>query len=64
MRAIGQEIIGTGLGCFFGGVLLLAWMTHVIVCLTDGRWGFLIAGALFFPIAIIHGVGIWLGVWS
>ena len=39
------------------------WLTHIIVCLTAGKWGFLIAGALFFPIGIIHGVGIWMGVW-
>jgi hypothetical protein len=40
-----------------------AWLTHVITCLSDDRWGFLIAGALFFPIAIVHGIGIWFGVW-
>jgi hypothetical protein len=40
---------------------IAAWFTHVIVCLTAGKWGFLIAGALAFPIAIIHGVMIWFG---
>ncbi|NTF17431.1 hypothetical protein G6L37_03265 [Agrobacterium rubi] len=39
-----------------------AWMTHVVFCIIEGRWGFLIAGALAFPIAIIHGVLIWLGL--
>ena len=39
------------------------WLTHVVVCLSTGQWGFLIAGAIFFPIAIIHGIGIWLGIW-
>lgn len=43
------------------GSSFAAWLTHVIVCLINGQWGFLIAGALFFPIAIIHGVMIWLG---
>lgn len=38
-----------------------AWLTHVITCFSDGLWGFLIAGALFFPVAIVHGVGLWLG---
>lgn len=42
---------------------IAAWLTHVIVCLLAGSWGFLVAGALFFPIAIVHGFGIWLGVW-
>ena len=40
-----------------------AWLTHVITCFSDERWGFLIAGALFFPIAIVHGIGVWLGAW-
>jgi len=43
--------------------MIAAWMTHVIVCLKLGLWGFLIAGALVFPIAIIHGIGIWFGLW-
>lgn len=55
-------------GCLFyvvlGCTLLAAWFTHIIVCLSDDRWGFLIAGALFFPIAIIHGLGIWFGFFT
>lgn len=48
-----------------GGLIALsafgAWLTHVVTCLSDGSWGYLIAGAVFFPIGIIHGFGIWLG---
>ncbi len=40
-----------------------AWLTHLIVCFGDERWGFLIAGAIMFPIAIVHGIGIWFGAW-
>lgn len=40
-----------------------AWLTHVIYCIADKEWGFLIAGAIAFPIGIIHGFGIWFGVW-
>lgn len=43
--------------------LFAAWLTHVISCFSDDRWGFLIAGALFFPVAVVHGVGIWFGSW-
>jgi ABC-type phosphate/phosphonate transport system permease subunit len=39
-----------------------AWITHIVVCLQTAAWGFLIAGAIVFPIAWIHGTGIWLGV--
>ncbi len=44
-----------------GIALLGAWMTHVIVCLTAGAWGYLIAGAIFFPVAVVHGVMLWFG---
>lgn len=40
-----------------------AWLTHVFVCLAAGKWGFLIAGAIIIPIAVIHGWGIWFGFW-
>ena len=38
-----------------------AWLTHIVTCLTAGKWGFLIAGAIFAPIGVVHGVMIWLG---
>ena len=41
--------------------VILAWFTHIIVCLKTASWGFLIAGAIFFPVAWVHGTGIWLG---
>jgi hypothetical protein len=43
-------------------IAFCAWLTHVITCLGTAAWGFLIAGAIVFPIAIIHGIGIWIGV--
>ena len=39
-----------------------AWLTHVIVCIQEELWGFLIAGALLAPIGIIHGFMIWFGL--
>jgi hypothetical protein len=39
-----------------------AWVTHIVVCLQTAAWGFLIAGAILFPIAWIHGTGIWFGI--
>lgn len=44
-------------------VSVMAWFTHLYECFTEERWGFLIAGAIFFPIAIIHGIGVWIGIW-
>jgi hypothetical protein len=44
-------------------VSFAAWITHIVVCLKAGSWGFLIAGAILPPIGVIHGVGCWFGVW-
>ena len=52
-----SELIGIGLILW----VVLAWFTHIIVCLKTASWGFLIAGAIFFPVAFVHGTGIWLG---
>ena len=41
--------------------IIASWLTHIFVCLQAGKWGFLIAGAIVFPIAWIHGTGIWFG---
>lgn len=39
----------------------LAWLTHVIACISTAKWVFLLAGAIFFPIGCVHGTGIWFG---
>jgi len=57
------NFIGWLIGSVIGLWASAAWLTHVVVCLIAGKWGFLIAGALMFPIAIIHGTGIWFGAW-
>jgi hypothetical protein len=46
-----------------GPLVLAAWLQHVYTCFTEDRWGILIAGAIFLPIWIIHGFGIWFGFW-
>lgn len=50
---------------FFGIALIVwviaAWITHIVVCLKAASWGFLLAGAVFFPIAWIYGTGVWFG---
>ena len=43
--------------------LVASWLTHVFVCIKAASWGFLIAGAIFFPVAVIHGTGVWFGAW-
>lgn len=55
------EVIGFLFGIAMFLVPVAAWITHVVICLKTGAWGFLIAGAILFPIGIIHGVGLWFG---
>ena len=38
---------------------IAAWFTHIFTCFAESMWGFLIAGALFFPIGILHGFYLW-----
>ncbi|MFA9261847.1 MAG: hypothetical protein ACEQSB_00605 [Undibacterium sp.] len=63
-RKIGMK---SNFGClFFAAIpmlLIAAWFTHIFVCLKAAAWGLLIGGAIFFPVGIIHGVGVWFGVW-
>lgn len=44
-------------------IMITGWITHLYVCFTEERWGFLIAGAIMFPIGVIHGFGRLMGVW-
>lgn len=60
---LGKFKAGLGIFILLGVAAIAAWLTHIFECLGNGEWGFLIAGALFFPIAIIHGIGIWFGAW-
>ena len=48
------------MGYIIGISFLLAWLTHVFTCFATSAWGFLIAGAIFFPVGILHGFYIWL----
>jgi len=41
---------------------IAAWITHVITCIQTEQWVLLIVGALLAPIGVIHGWGLWLGI--
>jgi hypothetical protein len=59
--------MGQFFSSIFGVAIMIAtfagWATHLYVCFTGQLWGFLIAGAIFFPIGIVHGWGVWFGWW-
>lgn len=41
-------------------VLIGAWLTHIFTCFSEGAWGFLVAGAIFVPVGMLHGFWVWL----
>ena len=56
-----------GVGCLLAAFTMIilsipAWITHIIYCLRNDEWGFLIAGAIVAPIGVIHGWLIWFGL--
>jgi hypothetical protein len=44
------------------GAIIAAWLTHIVVCIQNESWILLLAGAVFFPIGIVHGFFSWFGV--
>jgi hypothetical protein len=63
-RDIGPMDVSTAAGI----ILVLAfayaaWLTSIVFCATNGHRDLMIAGAAFFPVGIVHGVGIWFGGW-
>lgn len=47
------------IGVFVTLTLVGAWLNHIFTCFAEGLWGFLVAGAIFFPIGIFHGFWLW-----
>jgi hypothetical protein len=54
---------GVAGGLFIGLLVFAGWLQHLYTCFTHEKLGFLIAGAIFAPVGVIHGWGIWLGIW-
>ena len=53
-------------GIYIAALLSLAacvasWVTHVLIAIQNEQWIFLIVGAFFPPIGVIHGFAVWLG---
>lgn len=50
------------IGIAFVLTSLAAWITHVIVCIHQAAWVLLAFGCIVAPVGVIHGIGVWLGV--
>jgi hypothetical protein len=40
-----------------------AWLTSIVFCAANGMRPLMITAAAFFPVGIVHGIGIWFGGW-
>ncbi|CDY76146.1 hypothetical protein BGLT_05219 [Caballeronia glathei] len=56
--------MGSFVGISIALAVVAAWLTHIADCFISHSWGLLIAGAIFFPVGIVHGFGVWCGFWS
>lgn len=66
MRAarLGAMDIQTALSILFAGAFCYAaWLTSIVFCAVSGQKPLLIASAAFFPVGIVHGIGVWFGGW-
>jgi hypothetical protein len=43
--------------------LYSAWLTSIVFSAANGLRPLLIAAAAFFPVGVVHGVGVWFGGW-
>ncbi len=54
--------IGYSLGCLGATILsIVAWITHVVYCISTANWILLLFGALIIPIGVVHGFMVWFG---
>src|SRR3954447_193251 len=44
-------------------VCYAAWLTSIVFCAANGTRPLLIASATFFPVGVVHGIGVWFGGW-
>jgi hypothetical protein len=42
--------------------IIAAWATSIVMCIHDASWALLFAVFFVPPVGVIHGAGIWIGV--
>jgi hypothetical protein len=64
MTRFGAMDLQTALAVLLGaGFCYAAWLTSIVFSAAHGARPLLIAAATFFPIGIVHGIGVWFGGW-
>jgi hypothetical protein len=46
-----------------GLFLYAAWLTSIVFASVNNMHTLLLASAAFFPIGVVHGIGVWFGGW-
>ncbi|WP_316207421.1 hypothetical protein [Bradyrhizobium sp. SZCCHNR3118] len=41
--------------------VVAGFLTHIVACIIDGRWGLLILGTIIPPLGVLDGWAIWCG---
>jgi len=44
-------------------LIYAAWLTSIVFCASNGQRPLLVASAAFFPVGVVHGIGVWFGGW-
>lgn len=59
-------LAGAGITAVLALILttIAAWITHVIVCIKASAWILLAFGCIVAPVGVIHGIGVWLGIFA
>jgi hypothetical protein len=58
MKRMINEWIGNGI--YWG--IIAAWITSIVMCIKTASWALLFAVIIVPPVGIIHGIGVWIGV--
>lgn len=56
-----KEVLGLFMIAFWGACIA-AWITHVIACIKTAAWILLLFGCFVAPVGVVHGFGLWFGV--
>jgi hypothetical protein len=63
-RRTGPMDFSTATSILLTGVITYsAWLTSIVFCSTHDERALLIPDAAFFPVGVVHGIGVWLGGW-
>ena len=60
-RLGGIDLPTTLTGLSVAAVCYAAWLTSIVFCAAHGSRPLLVATATFFPVGVVHGIGIWFG---